>query len=173
MNSLKMIWIAYVIVGGLLILLLLRATRVAYTPGSLEVPIRGLLRQGYHGGLLTISVDLVPLRLTRPKKFLQLVKYIRGPGLYGIELAFPRARWSRDLYPLLRQLCDRERIAYRIAGTSPEDPLEFLFVDFGMNTNLAHSFVRKVLAEVFGIAANRKLYCLLQNATPEDRLVDS
>jgi hypothetical protein len=146
--------------------LLFRATKgPAYTPNSLGGPIRGLLRQGFNGGVLIIRVGW-------SRKFVQLCKYIRRPGEYGIELAFPRARWSTTHYSRLRELCDRDAAEFRVSRAGIDDPLEFLFVDFGVDYKKAHAFVQRVLKEVFGVSDNARLFCRLENATPADTLVD-
>jgi hypothetical protein len=159
-----MTWLVAVAFVALGVLLVARLTKVACSFRTLEGPIRGLLKQGYDGGLLTLTVS-------RSRKSLQLVKYIRGPGNYGIELVFPRAKWSEPYYLKLRQLCEREGVSHHLMATATAQVSELLFVDFGKDACLACSFTCKALSEVLGVAEDRRLYYRLENATPEDRLV--
>ena len=134
--------------------------------GSLNWPIRGLLRQGFHGGFLIIDVG--------DGRFLQLAKYIRRPKDYGIELGFPRAKWSEKYYDPVRELCAQENVSWRVErGEGKSDPLDFLFVDFGPDDVAANKFVVKILREIFHIDSVSPLYCRLENASPENRLIDA
>ena len=144
------------------------ATRgLPHTLETLEPAVRALLRQGYDGGFLTIDV-------AHEKKFVQLRKYIHSRGNYGIELGFPQAEWSAEYYTKLRELCDDESMSYRVSRASgTDDPLEFLFVDFGKDYSEATIFVRRVLKEVMDVPSEARLYCKHANGTGEDRLIDS
>jgi len=162
-----MSWTALAVILLCLVLLVRRASKgPALTPESLEWPIRGLLRQGYNGGYLIIDV-------TRSKKFLRLDKYIRAPGDYGIELAFPKAEWSFAYYHRLLDFCTSRGIGYRISASVPGDPMEYLFIDFGNDHVRANAIVREVLLIVLDVPQNHPVYFKLENATPEDRLIDS
>jgi hypothetical protein len=138
----------------------------ARTVETLEWPIRGLLKQGFNGGFLVITVD-------GSNKFLQLDKYIRAPGDYGIELAFPKAEWSLQYYDRLLTFCESHAIPYRLSSSSPMDPLEFLFIDFGRDYVRANDIVKKILMTVLEVPKDNRVYFQLENASPEDRLVDS
>lgn len=162
-----MTWVlAVLIVAAGVTLLVRRAIKgPAYTVETLAGPILGLLRQGYNGGFLIISVE-------QSQKFVQLNKYIQGPGRIGLELAFPRAAWSVDFYPSLERWCKAKKVPYRISRSGHEDPLEFLFVDLGRDVAYVHGFVSDVFREILGVNDSR-LFCRLENATVEDRLIDA
>ena len=159
-------WFFLSLVVVALALLLRRAMKgPAFTVESLVGPISGLLRQGYNGGFLIISVE-------RSKKFLQLNKYITGPGQFGLELAFPRAPWAAEYYDSFQLWCKARNVPYRKAPSGEHDPSEFIIVDLGTDIRSAHAFVSDVLREILNAGSSR-LFCRLENATVEDRLIDS
>ena len=82
-----------------------------------------LLRRGYDGGFLTINISFSP-------RFVQLRKYIRAPGDYGIELAFPNARWAEPYFEQVVDVCRRRSLAYSIEKEDAEGALQFLYVNF-------------------------------------------
>jgi hypothetical protein len=133
-----------------------------YTLASIERPIQALLKRGYDGGLLFIEIGL------SGKRFLQLRKYITAPGDYGIKLGFPRARWSRDLFPKVETFCSRSQIQYKVQR---DNGMDFLHVDFGRDLALAYRCVRGMLVEVFGAQERTKLFAKLENASPKDELI--
>ncbi len=137
----------------------------ARTLDELIVPIQDLLKRGYDGGLLFIYIP-------HTKYFIQLRKYVTGPGSYGIELCFPDCDWSRHLFGKLEEICKQERIKYEITEKTRISPVEFLCIDFGKDSNVAHEFVKKIILEVFGMDNKVKLFAKLQNATIEDKLID-
>ena len=159
-------WILLTVFVGATLVVLRLAKGPAYTLETLGGPIRGLLKQGYNGGFLLIDV-------ARSQKFVQLRKYIEKPGIYGIELGFPRAHWSEPYYEKLKSVCESDRIRYREDRGGASDPLDFLFVDFGKDATAATEFVRRVFTDVMNVPIGRRFYCRLENATPEDRLIDA
>jgi len=162
-----MTWTIVVVFLLSLGLFLRRASKgPARTPETLEWPIRGLLRQGYNGGYLLIKV-------ARSNKFLQLDKYIRAPGEYGIELAFPKAEWSLQYFERLLDFCRNHGIEFRISSSSPGDPMEFLCIDFGNDYVRANDIVRKILVSVLDTPKDHRVYFKLENASTEDRLIES
>lgn len=83
----------------IIVIFLIRASKgPAHTLESLERPIRDLLNRGYNGGFLIISISW-------SKCFLQLIKYIKAPGDFGIELCFPKAKWSIYLFDKFALYC--------------------------------------------------------------------
>ena len=131
---------------------------------TLERPIKDLLKRGYDGGFLIIDISY-------SRKFLQLRKYIKSPGDYGIELAFPRAKWTVLTFDKLEKLCMESNFQYSIVKEVVNGPLEFLYIDFGRDFSKAHQVVTKILLEVFDVNSDVKLFVRLENATIEDELI--
>ena len=50
-----------------------------------------LLRRGYEGAFV-IFTD------RETDRFVQIRKYIRAPGCFGLEMHFPRVKWSEPYY---------------------------------------------------------------------------
>lgn len=162
-----MIWLIVILVIIICVVLLaLRGIKgPAHTLETLARPIKDLLNRGYDGAFLIIDIS-------SSKNFLQLRKYISAPGDYGIKLCFPNAKWSTQLFIKLREFCDRSGIKYTIAEEKANNPLEFLYIDFAKDFFEAHTYVKNILLEVFGVDKNVKLFVRLENATIEDKLID-
>jgi hypothetical protein len=159
------IGIIFIIFIGLLIFRCAKGP--AYTLSSIELPIKGLLKQGYDGGFLIITISY-------SKKFIQLRKYINSPGVYGIEMHFPNAKWSSELFEKMKNYCERYSVDYSILiDYAKNKEMEFICVDFKKNAKKAHDFVKGILRESFRVGKNVKLFTRLENATIEDRLIDS
>lgn len=163
-----MIWI---IIGLMVVLfiawVMLRGVKgPAYTLETVQKPINGLLKQGYNGGFLIIDIS-------GSKYFFQLRKYIHAPGDYGIELCFPHAKWSINFFQEVVSLCNRDGLIYSIRTENADGSLEFLYVDFEKNVALAHKCLKNILLEVFGLNENVILFARLENATTENKLIDS
>ncbi len=137
----------------------------AKTLVELIVPIQDLLRRGFDGGILLIDV-------ANTDYFIQLRKYIVAPGNYGIELCFPNSEWSYHFFQKLRRTCDDEKIKYSITGKTDGNPIDFLCIDFGKDTNSAYEFIKKIILEIFRMDNKVKLFVRLENAAVDDRLVD-
>ncbi len=135
-----------------------------YNLDSIERPLADLLKRGYDGGLLFIDIGL------SGRRFLQLRKYIHAPGDYGIELGFPRASWSRELFPQVEAFCSKSGIKYRIQRNNGMD---FLHVDFGRDLALAYRCIRRMLVDIFGVQERTKLFAKLENASAEDELISA
>jgi hypothetical protein len=130
---------------------------------TLDRPIRALLRRGYDGGFIVI-------KRYRKTPFVQLRKYIRCPGDYGIELSFPMVDWSMRYVPAVEQLCDAQNLGH--TKESHRGAMPFLYVDFGHDVENAHSFVVRVLTDVFGWSEDTKCFALLEHGDPRDVLID-
>jgi len=164
-----MIWIAFVIgISIICVVLLVRKGMKgpAHTIETIKQPIKDLLQRGFDGGFLIIDVS-------SSKYFLQLRKYINKPGDYGIELSFPIAKWSLNLFDELIEFCNRYGIAYNLEKSKNKDSLDFLYIDFGKEYKKAHKYVSRILLDVFKINPEVKLFVRLENATVEDKLIDS
>ncbi len=105
-------------------------------------------------------------------KFLQIRKYIEAPGEYGIELAFPRVKWSEPYWGQIRRFCEREKLEYRIEREDPAIDIDFLYVDFGQNSAEATARVRQLMKELFGVTEEQLIWCHSSGLSPEDVLVD-
>ena len=136
-----------------------------HTIDSLKRPIRDLLNRGFDGGLLFITV---PGR----QDFLQLVKRIERPGVYGIQVHFPRAAWSESYFEAVKAHAERNGLSIFETQVTGESPLRFLIVEFGKDPDAAHDFVQYVLREVFSANEKRGFFVRLENADVRDVLVD-
>jgi hypothetical protein len=161
-----MIWIIGILVISCVAFFVWRGVKgPAHTLETIEKPIKDLLKRGYDGGFLILSVS-------RSKCFVQLRKYIKESGLYGIELCFPNANWSAQYFEALIDFCIREDIEYLIAKENTDGPLEFLYIDFNRDIQKAHRYIKKIFKEILGVDENVKLYSRLENASVEDKLID-
>jgi len=161
-----MIWILGLLVVICIALLIVRGIKgPTHSLETLEMPIRDLLKRGYDGGFLIIDVS-------RSKYFIQLRKYINEPGLYGIELCFPNAKWSAKYFDELIDFCIKEGINYIITKENTNGPLEFLYIDFEKDVHKAHRYIKKIFIELLGVNENVRLFARLESATIEDKLID-
>ncbi|RWX51695.1 hypothetical protein VU01_10971 [Candidatus Electrothrix marina] len=130
----------------------------AHTIDSIEKAIEDLLIRGYDGGFLIIDVSGTDY-------FIQLRKYILASGNYGIELSFPKAKWSEFFFTALVAYCDKAQINYTISkGDASKEELDFLDIDFGKETHEAHNFIKNIITEIFGLKRDVKLFVRLENA---------
>jgi hypothetical protein len=166
-KELIMIETAILFIVVSLVLLLLRAMKgVKYNLEKLRVAIEALLRRGYNGGFLVIKVPY-------SSKFVQLRKYIHSPGKYGIELGFPRAKWSEMYFDDVFAYCKR-------AGLQPvlkdeiwrNSTMEFIYADFGRDIDMAHSCILYILIEILRVNEKKGFYALLERGSTKDILVD-
>jgi len=162
-----MIWIIVIlIVSFCTYFLILRGMKgPAKTLEMLNKPIHDLLKRGYNGAYLMIDVSGM-------NYFLQLRKYIRIPGDYGIELCFPNAEWSSNFFKKLIELSEKEEVESSITEKNNDESLEFLCIDFKRDGDKAFQFVKRVLLQVFEVDKNVRLFVRLENATTEDKLID-
>jgi hypothetical protein len=162
-----MIWIIIGLIAVIVICLILwRGPKgPTHTLESIESPIGDLLRRGFNGGFLIID-------LCCPKYFLQLRKYIRSPGNYGIELCFPNAKWSERLFVKLSDFCNSAGIVYTISKENSDNSIEFLHVDFGRDIIKAHNIIKNIILKVFELDEGVKIFVRLENATADNKLVD-
>ncbi|WP_446011135.1 hypothetical protein [Candidatus Electrothrix sp.] len=126
---------------------------------TVKRPIQDLLVRGYNGGFLIIDVS-------GTNYFIQLRKYIISSNNYGIELSFPKAKWSEQFFRSLTEYCDLSQVKYSISkSTEPHNELDFLNIDFGKDTHKAHNFVKTIITEIFGLKEDVELFVRLENAT--------
>lgn len=144
---------------GALVLLVLRAMKgPVHTLESIRQGISDLLLRGFNDGFLLID-------MAGKKYFLQLRKYVRQSGEYGIELAFPNATWSSPFFKKTIALCDEyEQIYVLEREKMDKSEMEFLYVDFGKDVDRAHCFVKQVFLEVFDVEEDVRLFVRLENA---------
>ena len=162
-----MMWIIGLLVIVIcVVLLVLRGIKgPAHTLETIERPIKDLLSRGYDGAFLTIDIS-------SSKYFLQLRKYIKAPGDYGIKLCFPNAKWSNKFFNKLIAFCDRRVVEYTITKENTNEPLEFLLIDFVKDIEKAHKCVKEILLDIFEVDKHIILFVRLENATTEDKLID-
>jgi hypothetical protein len=158
-------WIFWVFVIAIIIFLfILRAGKgPARSLEELHKPIDELLKRGFDGGFLLINISY-------SKKFIQLRKYINSDDSFGIELVFPKAKWSSRFFDKIKNFCKDNDIHYLIRREKAKHTLNFLYVDFGNDSKRAYEIVKKILLDVFEIKENTKLFLRLENATLEKTL---
>ena len=124
---------------------------------QLERPIEDLLSRGFEDGILILTH-------TRSEKFLQLSKYFGSEKQdIGIELSFPRVKWSEDYYGRIKDNCIQSGLAYR--ETTASDGTKFIDVDFSEDTKAAHKFVCQIFTNVMGLGSDDQYYVALSNAS--------
>jgi len=161
-----MVWIIVFFVGiGLSLIIWRGAKGPAHTLKTIEIPIQDLLRRGYHNGFLVINIH-------RSKYFIQVKKYIYNPGNYGIQLSFPNAKWSAQIFPKLYNFFKDSGIECSIGNEMADEPLEFLHVDFGKDVAKAHNTIKDIILKVFEFDDNIKFFVRLENATVDNELID-
>ncbi len=132
------------------------------TIGEIEELPAHLLKRGYWNGKLTISVLF-------SRKKVVLKKYIYSPKRYGIELHFPKVRWSAKYYQELLDYCRKEKSNFRILT---DKGIDFLCVDFGKDSAMAYVFLRLIILKIFNLNKDKKLSFLLENASLKDELIN-
>ena len=162
-----MSWIilSAIIVTGLALMVWRASKGPSLNLETIQWAINGLLRQGYNGGFLIINIGY-------SKKFLQLRKYIYAPGNYGIELAFPNAKWSEQLFPKFADFCKQSGIIYSVVIEPAVEPLEFLRIDFGKDVAKAREIIKGIILKVFELDESVHLFARLENASIKDELID-
>ena len=126
-----------------------------------------LLRRGYAGGVLIISVPGTDL-------FVQFRKYIAAPHAYGLEYGFPRAGWSQSYFSLLLTALSAKTITFRREVAEdpwPEGVTEFVMVDCGVNVERAEFLTRLTVLEVFGCPENVELEARFQGVSVKDETI--
>ncbi len=131
---------------------------------DLETAIEQLLKRGYNCGYLVIKVSYTC-------KFVQLRKYITGPGDFGVQLAFPKARWSRAYFDHVEKIC--RSIDSAMCWVGDVEGMEFLYMDFGKDSKKASRCVAEILAKVFGVSSTTKLFVSLNHSAIWDELIDT
>ena len=111
-------------------------------PNQLHFNLGRLLQNGYHGAYFILEHD-------KTKRFIQVKKYVENSA-YGIELAMPRAEWSKDFFDDVVAMADQ----YGFPITYQDDSkasLEFAYIDFGQNVDVATKFCRSVITQIFSV----------------------
>jgi hypothetical protein len=111
--------------------------------------IRGQLEQLLKSGF---DQGFVIFQFKDGGRFIQFRKYIHAKGDYGLELAFPKADWSVEFFPLVARCCDRLNISHTVGPHTRGDGLEFLHADLGRDTDMAFRLVCSIVDDVFRIS---------------------
>ena len=129
----------------------------------LESSIEQLLKRGYNCGYLVIKVSYT-------SKFIQLRKYITAPGVFGVQLAFPKAKWSRAYFDDVMKIC--RSIDSASCWVNNDGGMVFLYMDFGRDSEKARRCVFEILSEIFGVTNKTKLFVSLNNSAIWDELIN-
>lgn len=124
---------------------------------QLHRPISDLLSRGFNGGFLIIEHS-------KTGKFIQFSKYKKSKENFGIELAFPRADWSKGYYSRVKNICENYNLNVREDFSTGEGELTFLFADFNKDVDSAFKFSKAVFLDIFKINKTDKVHVRLRNA---------
>jgi hypothetical protein len=130
---------------------------------SMAPTFRRLLRSGLNGGFIVITH-------ARSKLWIQLSKYIRATGDYGIELSFPEVEWTRPYFARVQALVEAHRLPSRIVIAS--DGTRFLDIDFAADLETALATGRAIFRDVFGASLTDRFHSEEARIDALDRLVD-
>jgi hypothetical protein len=130
---------------------------VARNLSFIPVVLDELLKRGYNCAFVVIKISYT-------NKFIQLRKYIDSPSNYGIQLGFPKVKWSLPYFDDVNNICGRVDSKSMVVS---DGQLDFLYVDFGQDVLKASECVRRILTEVFGVTPKTKLFINLENAATE------
>ncbi|AWF81255.1 hypothetical protein BTJ40_10735 [Microbulbifer sp. A4B17] len=128
------------------------------TLGQLHRPISDLLSRGFDGGVLIIEHS-------KTGRFIQFSKYIKSKEDFGIELAFPKAGWSKYYYSRVKDVCKNFDLNIREDFSCGEGELTFLFADFDKDVDSAFKFSKAVFKDVFKVNTADKVHVRLRNAS--------
>jgi hypothetical protein len=163
-------WIGLVVLLLLGIAFLYKHTEkgVPRPVGGVEGALIALLRQGYDGGQLTLRVP------GKEDRFFFFLKYIRGPGDYGVELLLSSEGMSSEFFAAAANFLRwRTPICKEVEGEGGDGhPSPALKVDFGKDTAEAARVVIELLHKVFDLTREDSIRVRLDNAAVTSTIVD-
>ncbi len=141
-------------------------------PDRIQRLLEALLKRGYDTAVLRLEVH-VPLRVRwklglRP--FIQFRKYIRSPGVCGLEFGFPNAPWSRNSFEKMRDFVIEQGLVSSLQPGSG-DTTEFLLVDLGKDVSKANRLACSSLAQVFEVGETRQVTGYLIGISSRDEVI--
>jgi len=87
---------------------------------------------------------------TDRSRFVQFRKCIRGGGISGLEIIFPRMAWSEPYYAVVHRVLTELGVpTLRVPLREDGAPVEYLRADFGENVLQGAAFVHHTFREVF------------------------
>lgn len=125
-----------------------------------------LLRQGFDQGF-------VIFKFSGGECFIQFRKYVHAKGDYGLELAFPKADWSRDMFPLVAECCEKNDVPYTVSPHNTGDDMEFLHADVGQDTDAAFRLVGGIVDDAFQIPRGTEYTLEWDSVDATGGLIDS
>lgn len=125
-----------------------------------------LLRRGYEGGFMIVSER-------QSDRFVQFRKYIHHRGEFGLELGFPRAPWSTKYYDRVLQLVETEGLPVVVQPTNDSPVTEFLFADFGRDTDRLAFVIGRIFHDIFAMPQQQTFRIRPKGLAAQDVLVDS
>lgn len=144
---------------------ILRAAGQSFDLAGLERVIAQLLKTGFADGFLSIQA-----RKTR--KYLELTKYIRAKGDYGIRLHVPVESWSEAYLGMVQAHCSSEGIEFSFESRDPEIGEVCLCIDCRKNASKAYGLVRTIFTRIFGVPESNTFSVVLRNGSPWDELIE-
>lgn len=94
---------------------------------------------------------------------MQLKKYSDHREGCGIQLGFPKAKWSEPYFDAVWRVCERLGLDCFVGRLEPGE-MQFLVVDFGTDVSRATECVRRILADVFEVGEGQQVFCKLYDA---------
>jgi len=126
-----------------------------------------LLFRGYDRGFLVISVQ----KDRKPKRFIQIAKYIEDKNKTGLRLAFPHAEWSQPYFNKLKDRLIKEKIKFEIETTESKEVPEFIVVDILQDLNFAIRLINLILTKVFNVSEIEPLELYMINISPDEEII--
>jgi len=126
--------------------------------GSIINTTAHLLHGGRDCGFAVIEIE-------ETECFLQIRKYIRSPGDFGLEFEFPNAGWSHAYFDQVYDVCARTMDEVSMSKVIRNDE-EFLKVDFGQDFVEAADVICEILSDVFDVNGTTELFVGMENVSP-------
>ena len=125
-----------------------------------------LLKRGRDGGFIIIT-DIPS------GKFVQIKKYVRRTGDYGLRMDFPKAPWSLAHYDAVSDVLQKDAVSFSALPTDDDPVTEVIVVDFHRDTGLALAVVERILFDVFGLPRDRRFRLRGEDISYKDEVIDT
>lgn len=144
---------------------ILRAAGQTFDLAGLERVTAQLLRQGFADGFLSIQAR-------KTWKYLELTKYIRAKGDYGLRLHVPIEPWSEPYLGMVQAYCSREKIEFSVENEDPDLEILSLRIDCQKDVSRAYELVRTIFTRIYRVPETSKFSVVLRNCSVWHELVD-
>jgi hypothetical protein len=128
-----------------------------------------LIRRGYDGGTLVFELrEPLPTR-----RFIQFRKYIRAPGIYGVEFGHPDAAWAAPYRGVLLEGLRENGFYAREVPTGEATVPAFVIVDVGSSIEDGVRLVEYVIEAVFNKPTSIRVDALMSGVSVNDEVIDT